>query len=73
MKSIELWYAVDQNGDGYFYTDKPFRTSYAKIWGSSGEVYSTDEKLFSNIEIPQITWDDEPVKFEMTYEIKKKS
>lgn len=73
MKTIEIWYAVDQDGEGYFYTSKPYKTDYNNVWGSTAEVYSAREKLFNNIEIPQITWDDEPVKFEMTYEITKKS
>lgn len=60
METIELWYAVDQDGEGYFYTDEPYRTDYTNIWGSQGEV-------------PQITWDNEPVKLEMTYEVTQKS
>ena len=71
MKTIELWYAVDQDGEGYFYTDEPYRADYTNVWGSAGEVYSVREKLFEDV--PQITWDDEPVKFEMTYEIAQKS
>lgn len=51
METIELWYAVDQDG----------------------EVYSVKDKLFSNVEVPQITWDNEPVKLEMTYEVTQKS
>ena len=54
METIELWYAVDQDGEGYFYTDEP-------------------DKLFSNVEVPQITWDNEPIKLEMTYEVTQKS
>lgn len=73
METIELWYAVDQNGEGYFYTDEPYRTGYTNIWGSQGEVYSVRDKLFSNVEVPQITWDNEPVKLEMTYEVTQKS
>lgn len=41
--------------------------------GSQGEVYSVRDKLFSNVEVPQITWDNEPVKLEMTYEVTQKS
>lgn len=73
MKVIEFWYAVNQDGGGFFYTEEPYRADYTNIWGSSGEVYSTDERLFSDVEVPHITWDDEPVKFEMTYEITQKS
>jgi hypothetical protein len=72
METIELWYAVDQDGEGYFYTDEPYRADY-NIWGSQGEVYSVKDKLFSNVEVPQITWDNEPVKLEMTYEVTQKS
>lgn len=25
METIELWYAVDQDGEGYFYTDEPIK------------------------------------------------
>ena len=46
MKTIELWYAVDQDGEGYFYTDEPYRADYTNVWGSAGEVYSVREKLF---------------------------
>ena len=28
METIELWYAVDQDGEGYFYTDEPYRADY---------------------------------------------
>lgn len=73
METIELWYAVDQDGEGYFYTDEPYRADYTNIWGSQGEVYSVRDKLFSNAEVPQITWDNEPVKLEMTYEVTQKS
>lgn len=73
METIELWYAVDQDGEGYFYTDEPYRADYTNVWGSTGEVYSVREKLFENVEVPHITWDDDPVKFEIAYEIKKKS
>lgn len=57
---------VCQDGEGYFYTDEPYRADYTNIWGSQGEVYSVKDKLFSNVEVPQITWDNEPVKLEMT-------
>lgn len=73
METIELWYAVDQDGEGYFYTDEPYRADYPNIWGSQGEVYSVKDKLFSNVEVPQITWDNEPVKLEMTYEVTQES
>lgn len=32
METIELWYAVDQDGEGYFYTDEPYRADYTNIW-----------------------------------------
>lgn len=73
MKTLELWYAVDQDGEGYFYTEEPHRADYTNVWGSTGEVYSNREKLFNDVEVPCMTWDDEPVKFEMTYEITQKS
>lgn len=73
METIELWYAVDQDGEGYFYTDEPYRADCTNIWGSQGEIYSVRDKLFSNVEVPQITWDNEPVKLEMTYEVTQKS
>ena len=31
METIELWYAVDQNGERYFYTDEPYRADYTNI------------------------------------------
>lgn len=73
METIELWYAVDQDGERYFYTDEPYRVDYTNIWSSQGEIYSVRDKLFSNVEVPQITWDNEPVKLEMTYEVTQKS
>lgn len=73
METIELWYAVDQDGEGYFYTDEPYRADHTNIWCSQGEVYSVRDKLFSNVEVPQITWDNEPIKLEMTYEVTQKS
>lgn len=73
METIRVWYAVDQDGEGYFYTDEPYRDDCTNIWGSQGEVYSVRDKLFSNVETPNITWDNEPIEFEMKYEIAEKS
>ena len=74
METIELWYAVDQDGERILSIQMNlYRADYTNIWGSQGEVYSVRDKLFSNVEVPQITWDNEPVKLEMTYEVTQKS
>lgn len=38
METIELWYAVDQDGEGYFYTDEPTELT-TLIYGVVREKY----------------------------------
>lgn len=59
MKAIRVWYAVDRDGEGYFYTKAPYR--------------DVDSELFNGVETPNITWYDTPIEFEMKYEIAEKS
>lgn len=53
--------------------DTSIQMNLTELRGSQGEVYSVRDKLFSNVEVPQITWDNEPIKLEMTYEVTQKS
>ena len=67
MKAIRVWYAVDRDGEGYFYTGAPYRDVDSEMWNCDGEAYSVTSELFNGVE------NDTPIEFEMKYEIAEKS
>ena len=73
MKAIRVWYAVDKDGERYFYTGAPYRDVDSEMWNCDGEAYSATSELFNGVETPNITWYDTPIEFEMKYEIAEKS
>lgn len=38
MKAIRVWYAVDRDGEGYFYTKAPYRDVDSEMWNCDGEM-----------------------------------
>ena len=70
---LTLWYAIDRDGTDGFYSQKPTRDPYSDSWDSEGTFYDPAEDLFSNVEVPEITWDDEPVAYECEITVTKKS
>ena len=73
MKAIRVWYAVDRDGEGYFYTGAPYRDVDSEMWNCDGEAYSATSELFNGVETPNITWYDTPIEFEMKYESAERS
>lgn len=69
MKTIRVWYDVDRDGEGYFYTKAPYRDVDSEMWNCDGEAYSATSELFNGV----ITWYDTPIEFEMKYEIAERS
>lgn len=58
MKAIRVWYDVDRDVD-------------SEMWNCDGEAYSATSELFNGV--PNITWYDTPIEFEMKYEIAERS
>lgn len=38
MKAIRVWYAVDRDGEGYFYTGAPYRDVDSEMWNCDGDA-----------------------------------
>lgn len=66
---IDYWTATNPNGEQYTYTSKPLRRQWANGWfweSSDGGSYICAEGTAALIELlnlPKLTWDDEPYKF----------
>lgn len=75
-KSIKLtvWYAVDKDGVSGFYSQMPYRDKLSDSWNTNGEYYVPEDDLFQGVELPEgLTWDNEPVEYELEITITKKS
>lgn len=59
-----LWYAVDEDGRGFFFEDEPRREN--NYWTNSGNMFDSDTFNFSNEELPNISWENDPVKVKIT-------
>lgn len=55
----QYWYAVDKNGEHYFYIEKPIRDEENEYWASEQDYYEIGEMFENNL--PELTWEDEPV------------
>lgn len=74
---VEVWYAVDEDGTQCLYTEKPKRCKdningwVNSDWGDKGEFaenfnyaqISEEDRIKLNI--PIISWEDEPIKIEL--------
>lgn len=57
MKAIRVWYAVDRDGEGYFYTGAPYRDVDSEMWNCDGEAYSATSELFNGVDPKYDSWD----------------
>lgn len=75
---VEVWYAVDEDGDQYLFTKKPERyiefgmnywtnLEYSNENGLAGSLNRTQisEKDRIRLDIPTMSWEDEPIKIEL--------
>lgn len=75
---VEVWYAVDKDGDQYLFTKKPERyiefgmnyqanLEYSNENGLAGSLNRTQisEKDRIRLDIPTMSWEDEPIKIEL--------
>ena len=66
----KYWYAVSGKGQGRIFTTKPERDEHWKLWlaESVGCISMTIMLLESEgvIELPNLTWKDEPVELEIS-------
>lgn len=75
---VEVWYAVDKDGEQYFFTKKPERcvefdtncwinSEYSDEIEFAGNFNRTQisEKDRIRLNIPTISWEDEPIKIEL--------
>lgn len=60
---VELWYAVDKDGCGWYFRTKPHRVGTEWYENTEGQavMYESGNKLF-----PGISWEDEPIEVELT-------
>lgn len=69
----KVWYAVSGKGQGRIFTTKPERDEHWKLWlaESVGCISMTVMLLESEgvIELPHLTWKDEPVEFEISISV----
>lgn len=81
MKAIRVWYAVDRDGEGYFYTEAPYRDVDSEMWNCDaptatrgGSWRGNDNKflwtsatddVFRDCFIPTTTPDKGPLQFEI--------
>lgn len=75
---VEVWYAVDEDGDQYLFTKKPERyiefgmnywanLEYSNENGLAGSLNRTQisEKDRIRLDIPTMSWEDEPIKIKL--------
>lgn len=66
----KIWYAVSGKGQGKIFTTCPVRDEHWKIWlGESIACITMTVMLFESeglIEFPPMTWNDDPVEYEIT-------
>lgn len=75
---VEVWYAVDEDGDQYLFTKKPERCiefgmnywtnlEYSNENGLAGSLNRTQisEKDRIRLDIPTMSWEDEPIKIKL--------
>lgn len=75
---VEVWYAVDEDGDQYLFTKKPERCiefgmnywtnlEYSNENELAGSLNRTQisEKDRIRLDIPTMSWEDEPIKIEL--------
>lgn len=71
---VEVWYAVDEDGDQYLFTKKPERgmnywtnLEYSDESELAGSLNRTQisEKDRIRLNIPTISWEDESIKIEL--------
>ena len=66
MKDSEktcLWYAVDKDGAGFFYEDKPRRENNAWVPQAEGGCLISDNRIKKAL--PSLSWADEPVRLKI--------
>jgi hypothetical protein len=74
---VEVWYAVDEDGDQYLFTKKPeryteydmnywinFEYSDNELAGSFNRAQISEEDR-TRLNIPTMSWEDEPIKIEL--------
>lgn len=79
---VEVWYAVDEDGDQYLFTKKPERyiefgmnywtnLEYSDESEFAGSLNRTQisEKDRIRLNIPEICWEDEPIKIELDIQV----
>lgn len=77
---IEVWYAVDEFGTHHLFTNMPTRTipknkyaywssitayDYTSIKDGGFNCMCLSEEDVKNLNLPKITWKDEPIKLEL--------
>lgn len=79
---VEVWYAVDKDGDQYLFTKKPERCidfdmnywinlEFSNENGLTESLNRTQisEKDRTRLNIPEISWEDEPIKIELDIQV----
>jgi len=67
--TIKGWVARDKDGSLYFYDHKPIRDNEDEDFvEQNADAYL----LHDGLDIPSITWNDEPIEAELTIKIKNK-
>lgn len=70
---MKAWYAVSGRGQGQIFTTKPERNSHFNIW--TGHIEGCVSSMVclmaaeGDVELPAITWKDEPVELEITINV----
>ena len=70
---MKIWYAVSSRGQGNVFTSYPVRNSHFNIW--TGHIEGCVSSLVclmaaeGDIELPVITWKDDPVELELTIKV----
>lgn len=68
-----LYYAVSKGGQGRIFTSLPIRSEHWGMWLGEGiGAISTVFMIFESegLEVPDITWKDEPVEVELSINFK---
>lgn len=68
--SKKIYYAVNKKGQGRIFTTKPERDEHWGLWlGENVGCITMTVMLFESeglIEFPPMTWNDDPVEYEIT-------
>ena len=63
-KSLHLWYAVDEDGRGFLFEEKPERKG--NIWTNSSTMYNPEDLQIDIENLPNLDFENEPKKIKIT-------